>query len=63
MTELPSLLHIELERITAELADELLRLPCRVDHDKEPCKKCDGLARWNCYCQIVQRQIPNKETT
>lgn len=33
---------------------ELRRLPCRVDHDKGPCPKCDVIALWEAHQRIVQ---------
>jgi hypothetical protein len=46
-----------LPAITADLAAELARLPCRVSHglkDIERCPRCAALARWEAYKAIVQ---------
>lgn len=43
-----------LAEIAEKMAAELRRLPCRVDHDKEPCQKCDVLALHDAFIRIVQ---------
>jgi hypothetical protein len=50
--------NLTIETIAAMLAEELRRLPCRVDHSKERCKKCEALALYNAHIAIVQRPRP-----
>jgi hypothetical protein len=38
-----------IDTIAAMMADELRRLPCRVNHEKEPCARCDSLALHDIY--------------
>jgi hypothetical protein len=45
---------LTIDTIAAMLAEELRRLPCRVDHAKEPCKKCEALALYAAHVSIVQ---------
>jgi hypothetical protein len=46
--------NLTIETIAAMLAEELRRLPCRVDHSKERCKKCEALALHAAHVAIIQ---------
>jgi hypothetical protein len=46
----------QLPAFVSALADELRRLPCRVDHDKQQCKKCQALAEYDAFIRQSETQ-------